>query len=51
MMSNVSLVLARDAIDANNFVRLGLSCAKVRVIGNMKFDSKLSLDIIGDHAS
>ena len=51
MMSNVSLVLARDAIDANNFVRLGLSCDKVRVIGNMKFDSKLSPDIIGDHAS
>lgn len=51
MMSNVSLVLARNAIDANNFISLGLSCDKVRVIGNIKFDSKLFPDIIADNRS
>ena len=46
MMSNISLVLARDVVDADNFVSLGLSRDKVRVVGNLKFDNKFSLDVI-----
>ena len=51
MMSNVSLVLARSAVDADNFVSLGLSRDKVRVVGNMKFDSKISLDVSAERAA
>ena len=51
MMSNVSLVLARSAVDADNFVSLGLSRDKVRVVGNMKFDSKFSPDVSAERAA
>ena len=51
MMSNISLVLARDVVDADNFVSLGLSRDKVRVVGNMKFDSKFSPDVSVERAA